>query len=127
MDAEERQNGEVAPDSTTATTETKGLSEVDLSSSEQGQRDERGQQLNSADDQLEFFGGGAGGENDSGSEGESPGFSKGLEGRDSNSPHGAFVTISPPLSPGKLLVLDNNIPKELFANFPILITKFTSL
>ena len=110
MDGEERQNGEVGPELTT--TDTKGLTEVDLSSSEVAQHDERGHQLSSADDQLEFFGGGEGG-HESGSGEESPEFSKGPGGRDSNSPHGAFVTISPPLSPGKLLVLGNVLFKEL--------------
>ena len=102
MDSDERQNDEVGPESTT--TDTRGLSEVDHSSSEPAGRDERGHQPSSAEDQLEFFGGrGAGGGNESGSGEESPEFAKGpMGGRDSNSPHGAFVTISPPLSPGEL-------------------------
>lgn len=99
MDGE---NSKAEPELTT--TDTKGLSEVDLSSSEQAQRDERGHGLSSADDQLEFFTGGGGG-HESGSGGESPELAKGPGGRDSDSPHGAFVTISPSLSPGKLLVL----------------------
>ena len=102
MASEERENGRVGPEST-----TNGLSEVNLSSSEQADRNERENQLSLAtDDQLEFFGrggGGVGGGNESGSGGESPGFSNGPEGRDSNSPHGAFVTISPPLSPTGIL------------------------
>lgn len=102
MASEERENGKVGPEST-----TDGLSEVNLSSSEQADRDERENQLSlAADDQLEFFGRGGGeGGNESGSGRESPEFSNGPGGRDSNSPHGAFVTISPPLSPSKLLVL----------------------
>ena len=110
MASEERENGKVGPEST-----TNGLSEVNLSSSEQADRDERENQLSlAAEDQLEFFGRGGGGGvggggNESGSGGESPGFSNGPGGRDSNSPHGAFVTISPPLSPGKLLVLATGI------------------
>ena len=95
-------DGEVGAESTT--TDTKGLTEVDLSSSESAQREERGHQLSSADDQLEFFGRREGG-HESGSEEESPEFAKGAGGRDSNSPHGAFVTISPPLSPGKLTII----------------------
>lgn len=98
MDGDERQNAE---ESTTTSTDTKGLLEVDLSNSEQAQHDERGHGLRSAGDQLEFFGGGERG-NESGSGGDSPELTKGPGGRDSDSPHAAFVTISPPLSPGKL-------------------------
>ena len=102
MDGEERQNGEAEPEPNIS--DVKGLSEVDLSSSEQAQRmNEREQQLGSADDQLEFFGGRGEGGGESGGEsgggGDSPGLAK--EGRDSDSAHGAFVTISPPVSPGK--------------------------
>jgi hypothetical protein len=108
MASEERGNGQVGQEST-----TNGLSEVNLSSSEQTHRDERGNQLSLADDQLEFFGGGRGeGGNESGSGGESPDFFNGPGGRDSNSPHGAFVTISPPLSPGKLLLVLGDILRK---------------
>ena len=95
MDGRKAQNIEAESKSTTANIE--GLSEVDLSTSEQPpQVDKLRQQLNAADDQLEFFGRGHG--NESGE--ESPEILK--EEKDSDSTHGAFVTISPPLSPGEL-------------------------
>ena len=102
---DEQNNGDVQYEPNAS--ETKGLSEVDLSSSkqadgegnEQEQRQLSGMGLN---DQLEFFE--TEGRQDY-SEGDS---SEGspeqvMRGKDSDSTRGAFVTLSPSISPGKCI------------------------
>lgn len=112
MEGEERQNGDVQPEPNVEN--VKGLAEVDLSSSEhtepaEGQQQEgdhyqeQQQQLGS-NHQLEFFEGGGGHDSGADSNENSPGQVRGSKDKDSDSTQGAFVTVSPPISPGEYCI-----------------------
>lgn len=85
--------------------EIKGLSEVDLSNSGPGEdegtnRQEQQHQQTGLTHQLEFFEGG-GGEQHSRSESSEGSPEQMTTDKDSDSTHAAFVTLSPPISPGR--------------------------
>ena len=89
--------------------EVEGLSEVDLSNSGRSKEDEgneqqqqQPQQQTGSTHQLEFFegGGGRGGGQHSGAESSGGSPDQMTRDKDSDSTHAAFVTLSPPISPG---------------------------
>ena len=114
MEGEERQNGDVQPEPNVEN--VKGLAEVDLSSSEhtepaEGQQQEgdhyqeqQQQQQLGSNHQLEFFEGGGGHDSGADSNENSPGQVRGSKDKDSDSTQGAFVTVSPPISPGEYCI-----------------------
>lgn len=95
--------GDIDVQSETNPSGTKGLSEVDLFNSEPGEdggnEQEQEQQQTESTHQLEFFEEGDEQHSGGGSSEGSP--EQIARGKDSDSAHAAFVTLSPPLSPGK--------------------------
>ena len=85
--------------------EIKGLLEVDLPNSGPGEdggnerEQQQQQQQTGSTHQLEFFEGG-GGEQHSGAESSEDSPEQIMRDKDSDSTHAAFVTLSPPISPG---------------------------